>query len=98
MARTGTSSGYRSDRCKKILQARRRFLDSRRRDWMKECSVLGATSKILAIEALETFLPNSIWISASFPIELRRAEGALRATEQAAPGSGGRQPLSGPLG
>src|SRR5438105_372224 len=34
---------------------------------MKECSVLGATSRILAIDALETCLPNSIWISPSFP-------------------------------
>jgi hypothetical protein len=35
---------------------------------------------------------------ALFPVELRRADGALRATEQAAPGSRGRQPLLGPLG
>ena len=34
---------------------------------MKECSVLGATSRILAIDALETRRPISIEISPSFP-------------------------------
>src|SRR5262249_53769982 len=44
-ARKSTESGYCSDRSKNILQARCRFLCSRRRDWMNECSVLGATPK-----------------------------------------------------
>jgi hypothetical protein len=40
--------------CYKSLQTRRRFSGLRRRDRMKECGVLGATSRILAIDVSET--------------------------------------------
>ena len=60
-------SEYCRDRYKNILQACLLFLRSRWSDWMKECSLLGTASRIVAIDALETRLPSIISISRSFP-------------------------------
>jgi hypothetical protein len=60
--------------------------------------VLGATSRILAIDDLETRVPGRHLGLALFPVELRRAECALWATEHSASGSRDRQRLLAPLG